>query len=116
MTDAEAKAAYYVQRPFMGLIGPSIPIFLVLGNHENEEGWNWDDTFAAPDKSLALVGMKYRKLYYPNPIPDGFYTGNEDPLPLLFADATGSSYHEDYYAWTWGDALVRGHRSLSTTR
>jgi Calcineurin-like phosphoesterase len=105
MTDAEAKAAYYVQRPYLGLIGPSIPTFLVLGNHENEEGWNWDDVFTGPDKSLALVGMKYRKLYYPNPVPDGFYTGNTDPLPTLFADTTGSTYHEDYYSWTWGDAL-----------
>ena len=102
MTDAEAKAAYFVQRPYMGLIGHSIPIFLVLGNHENEEGWNFDDVFAAPDQSLALVGMKYRKLYYPNPIPDGFYTGNEDPLPTAIG---GDTNHEDYYAWTWGDAL-----------
>ena len=105
MTEAEAKAAWYVQRPFMGLISDSIPIYLVLGNHENEEGWNWDDTFTAPDKSLALVGMSARKLYFPNPVPDGFYTGNEDPLPSAFAAATGSPYHEDYYAWTWGDAL-----------
>jgi hypothetical protein len=105
MTDAEAKAAYYVQRPFWGTIAPSIPIFMVLGNHENEEGWNWDDVFSAPDQKLPLVGMKYRKYYYPNPIPDGFYSGNTDPLPTEFADATGSIYHEDYYAWTWGDAL-----------
>ncbi len=81
MTDAEAKAAYYVQRPFWGTIGPSIPIFMVLGNHENEEGWNWDDVFSAPDQKLPLVGMKYRKYYYPNPIPDDFYSGNTDPLP-----------------------------------
>ena len=105
MTDAEAKAAWYVQRPFLGLIGDSIPTYLVLGNHENEEGWNWDDTFTAPDKSLALVGMTARKLYFPNPVPDGFYTGNTDPLPSAFAAATGSPDHEDYYAWTWGDAL-----------
>jgi phosphodiesterase/alkaline phosphatase D-like protein len=105
MTEAEAEAAYYVQRPFLGLISDSIPIFLVIGDHENEEGWNWDDTCTAPDKSLALVGMAARKLYFPNPVPDGFYTGNEDDLPAAFATATGSPDHEDYYAWTWGDAL-----------
>ncbi len=109
MTDAEARAAYYVQRPYMRLITDSIPLFLVLGNHENEEGWNWDDTWPSvpTDKSLALVGMTARKLYFPNPIPDDFYSGNTDPLPSArhFADATGSIYHEDYYAWTWGDAL-----------
>jgi hypothetical protein len=107
MTEAEAEAAYYVQRPFLGQISASVPVFLVLGNHENEEGWNWDDNdhFAAPDKSLALVGMRARKLFFPNPVPDSFYTGNEDPLPALFADATGDTKREDYYAWTWGDAL-----------
>ena len=107
MTEAEGKAAWYVQRPFMGQIGDTVPIFLTLGNHENEEGWNWDDTWPSvpTDKSLALVGMAARKLYFPNPIPDGFYSGNTDPLPSTFATATGSIYHEDYYAWTWGDAL-----------
>ena len=72
MTEAEAKAAYYVQRPYLGVISDSIPIFLALGNHENEEGWNFDDVFTAPDQSLAKVGMKYRKLYYPIPNPRWF--------------------------------------------
>ena len=62
MTEAEAKAAYYVQRPYLGTISDSVPIFLALGNHENEEGWNFDDVFTAPDQTLAKVGMKYRKL------------------------------------------------------
>jgi hypothetical protein len=102
MTEAEAKAAYLTQRPFMGLISASTPIFLALGNHENEEGWNFDDTFAPPDASLALLGLKYRKLYYPNPVPDGsFYTGNTDNSLTVGDDY----YREDYYAWTWGDAL-----------
>jgi hypothetical protein len=102
MTEAEAEAAYLVERPYMGLIGDSVPIYLAIGNHENEEGWNFDDVFTLPDQSLALVGMKYRKLYYPNPVPDDFYTGNTDPLPEAIG---GDTLHEDYYAWEWGDAL-----------
>jgi hypothetical protein len=102
MTEAEAKAAYLTQRPYMGLTGNSVPIYLVLGNHENEEGWNFDDVFTPPDQSLARVGLKYRKMYYPNPIPDDFYTGNDDPLPEAIG---GDTFHEDYYAWEWGDAL-----------
>jgi uncharacterized repeat protein (TIGR02543 family) len=107
MTVAEADNAYFIQRPtpYLGAICHSIPYFFVLGNHENEEGWNWDDVFTSPDQSLALVGMKARKKYFPNPIPDDFYSGNVDPLPAAFATATGSIYHEDYYAWEWGDAL-----------
>jgi uncharacterized repeat protein (TIGR02543 family) len=102
MTEEEAEAAYLVQRPYLGLIGDSTPIYLALGNHENEEGWNFDDTFTPPDQSLARVGLKYRKLYYPNPVPDDFYTGNTDPLPEAIG---GDTNHEDYYAWEWGDAL-----------
>jgi hypothetical protein len=110
MTEAEADSAYQIQRPYMGHITNSIPLFLVVGNHENEEGWNWDDTFTAPDQSLAIVGLKARKKYIPNPIPDGFYSANNDALPAQFVAAypalsSAEPYHEDYYAWTWGDAL-----------
>ena len=39
--------------------------------------------------------------FYPNPVPDSFYSGNEDPYSYL----DGDHLREDYYAWTWGDAL-----------
>ena len=102
MTVAEADAAYYIQRPPLSAITDAIPLFLVIGNHENEEGWNWDDTFTSPDQSLAIVGIQARKKYFPNPIPDSFYTGNTDPLPQPYG---GDTNREDYYAFTWGDAL-----------
>ena len=102
MTDAETKTAYYYDRPYLAAITDSIPYFQVLGNHENEEGWNFDDVFASPDVSLALGGMKYRKLYYPNPVPDSFYSGNTD---TSYGVIGGDTNQEDYWAWTWGDAL-----------
>jgi hypothetical protein len=102
MTDAEGKAAYWYDRPYLGAITDSIPYFQVLGNHENEEGWNFDDVFNSPDQSLALAGMKYRKLYYPNPVPDSFYSGNTD---TSYGVIGGDTNQEDYWAWTWGDAL-----------
>ncbi len=85
---------------YMGAIGPSIPIFLSSGNHENEEGWNFDDLF-----SIALASIQARKAYYPTPIPDEFYSGNDDLLSSINASAYGDQYREDYYAWTWGDVL-----------
>jgi hypothetical protein len=88
--------AYLAQRPYMDLVGHSAPIFLASGNHENEEGWNFDDTF-----SLAIASIKARKLYYPTPITDGFYSGNDDTLAAI----GGDNLREDYYAWEWGDAL-----------
>jgi hypothetical protein len=102
MTEAEAKATYLCDRPYLGAVTHSIPYFQVLGNHENEEGWNFDDVFTSPDQSLALAGMKYRKLYYPNPVPDSFYSGNTD---TSYGVIGGDTNQEDYWAWTWGDAL-----------
>ena len=102
MTESEADAAYYIQRPYLAPLTHSVPFYFVLGNHENEEGWNFDDTYTPPDQSLAIVGMKYRKLYYPNPIPNDFYTGNTDPLDEPIG---GDTNREDYWAWEWGDAL-----------
>ncbi len=39
-----------------------------------------------------------RKKLFPNPFPDGFYTGDDVKHPTL-------GLLEDYYAWEWGDAL-----------
>ncbi|NLX37047.1 MAG: hypothetical protein GXY68_10200 [Chloroflexi bacterium] len=94
---AGVDAIYEAQRPYFGNYGHSAPVFLVIGNHENEEGWNLDD---APF-SKALGSIKARKAYFANPVPDGFYTGNEDLLP----EVGGDQFREDYYAWEWGDAL-----------
>ncbi len=93
---ADARQAYLTQRQYTGLISDSVPIFLALGNHENEEGWNLDDT-----PSLPLLSVNARKLYYPSPVPDGFYSGNTDPLAAI----DGDHLREDYYAWQWGNAL-----------
>jgi hypothetical protein len=94
--------AYIAQRSqlYIGGIGNSAPVFLASGNHEDEEGWNFDDAF-----SIAVASVKARKMYYPTPEPDGFYSGNTDPLTALDAGIYGDQYREDYYAWTWGDAL-----------
>ena len=94
-----ADANYLYQRAsnMMGLISHSSPIFLAMGNHENEEGWNFDDTYPQP-----IYGMNARKRYFPLPIPGRFYTGNED---VSETRVSGDHLREDYYAFTWGDAL-----------
>ena len=95
-----SKLLAYREPLYFDKIGNSVPIFLAAGNHENEEGWNFDDSF-----SLALASVLARKLYYPTPINDGFYSGNTDILAAINAATYGDQYREDYYAWTWGDAL-----------
>lgn len=77
-----AANQYYAQRYYFGLIGDQVPLFLALGNHDGEE-------FPG---SLRDWSLGKRKQYFLNPEPDHFYSGNLEPV-------------QDYYAWTWGDAL-----------
>ena len=67
-----AARQYLAQRFYFGLIGRSAPLFLVLGNHDGE-GSRWHGGTA---DSLAVWSNRMRKRYYPNPVPDSFYTGN----------------------------------------
>ena len=101
-TQTQANSAYLSQRAYMGLVSHSAPIFLVLGNHEEEEGWHLDDTGNALT-SQPTLGANARKRYYlnPNPLLDSFYTGNTDTTSPI----AGDRLPEDYYAWEWGDAL-----------
>jgi hypothetical protein len=76
-------------------------VFLVLGNHENEEGWNLDDMGADIQNSLPILGANARKRFFLNPVPDCFYSGNDEPVSQL----DGDHLREDYYAFEWGRAL-----------
>ena len=55
--------------------------------------------------SIGVASIQARKAYYPTPVPDGFYTGNSDPLAAINEATYGDELREDYYAWEWGDAL-----------
>ena len=96
-TASTANQRYLAQRSYMSALNPSTPTFITPGNHENEEGWNFDDA-----SSIALLSLNARKLYYPQPIPDAFYSGDPD---TSLAGITGDHLREDYFAWEWGDAL-----------
>ena len=106
VSQEEVNDAYLVQRDpiFFGGIGHYAPIFLAIGNHEEEEGWNFDDQ----PFSAALGSVQARKAFFPTPIDQGeggFYSGNTDILPDIDEAIYGDQYREDYYAWEWGDAL-----------
>jgi uncharacterized repeat protein (TIGR02543 family) len=105
-TQLAVNNAYLAYRDplYMDRIGHSVPIFLSSGNHEEEEGWNLDDT----PFSIGVGSIQARKAYFPTPTdqgPGGFYSGNTDPLARIDEAAYGDEYREDYYAWEWGDAL-----------
>jgi hypothetical protein len=101
-SQAAADTSYIFQRrsTTFGLISPSVPIFIAVGNHENQEGWHLNDN-SNPANTEPVWGTNAQKRYFPNPVPNDFYTGNTDTYSAL----DGDHLHEDYYAWAWGDAL-----------
>jgi PKD repeat protein len=96
ITEAQVIQRYTLQRPYLGLIGASAPMFLVNGNHEQAARYLLNGT---PD-SVAVWAQNARNAHYAEPAPDGsFYTGNLEEIPYINGPL------RNYYAWTWGDAL-----------
>ena len=91
-TRDEAWRQYLAQRYYLGQLGT--PLFLALGVHDGEAS-RYDD---GSQDSLAVLANATRKIYFPNPEPDAFYSGNTNRHAQ-------SGLLENYYAWTWGDAL-----------
>ncbi len=94
MNNRKIQNRYLMQRGFFSLITHSVPLYLVLGNHDGESGWKLDGT----ENNITVQAAKNRKIYFPNPRPDDFYSGNSTVEKHV-------GFPEDYYAWTWGDAL-----------
>ena len=98
--DTVVRGRYLDLRSFFQIPGHSAAVFLLPGNHENEEGW-WLDNSSSVATSLPVVSANNRKRYFLNPVPDDFYSGNADPLPEIIGD----HLRGDYYAFEWGNAL-----------
>ncbi|MCX6136583.1 MAG: T9SS type A sorting domain-containing protein [Ignavibacteriales bacterium] len=81
-------------RSFYDQICHSIPLFFVVGNHDGELGFLLDGT----PTSLPVMTSNTRLQYFPNPLPDKFYSGNAKPEIFV-------GLRQNYYAWEWGDAL-----------
>jgi len=87
-----ADRQYLAQRFYLGQICHSSPLFFVLGNHDGES------PRGRGDDGLAVWSNVTRKRYFPNPVPDKFFSGDEFQQPE-------AGLLQDYYAWEWGDAL-----------
>ena len=60
-TAAGAEQAYLYQRQFFDIVGNSAPVFLAVGNHEQQEAWHLDDTSHLPRPARQfLVQMPKR--------------------------------------------------------
>lgn len=85
---------YIQQLPYLSTVAKSAPFFFTMGNHEGEYGSFFDGT----DKNLTVMATNIRKTYYKNPEPNSFYSGNTQSEAFC-------GNPENYYAYTWGDAL-----------
>ncbi len=101
MSEKESSKSYQTTlqrhlllRSFYDLSSHSVPLFLVMGNHEGEQGSELNGT----DNALPIWATKIRKMYYPNPVPDNFYKGNSKQETFV-------GLRENYYSFEWGDAL-----------
>ena len=94
LSQESVNEVYARQRPFLGIIGKSAPLFLVNGNHEQAAMANLDGTAT----NCAILAGRARTNFFSLPAPDSFYSGNAKEVEHL-------GLPRDYYAWTWGDAL-----------
>jgi hypothetical protein len=96
ITPAQIDYLHMQYRPYLGTVCHSVPFFVCLGNHEGENDYYLSQT---PPENLAVRSTLSRKKYYPNPFPGPFYSGNSE------SESYGIGNPENYYSWTWGDAL-----------
>ena len=96
VTAAAVAERYTLQRPFLGLVAHSAPLFLLNGNHEQASRFNYNQTDER--HAVAVLAQKARNHYFPTPAPDHFYSGDGHEVPDI-------GPLKDYCAWTWGDAL-----------
>ena len=91
---AQLSAQYANVRNYFGIVGPSVPLYLVNGNHEGEDGYGLDGTA----NNLAVWSAVARRTYYPEPSAGSFYSAATGQVPFI-------GERDSYYAWQWGDAL-----------
>lgn len=94
ITQDQVVNRYLIQRPYLDLIGRTMPVFLVNGNHENAARYLLDGT----PNNVAVWAQNARNSYYAQPAPDNFYSGNPEQIPYI-------GLLRNFFAFTWGDAL-----------
>ncbi len=92
-TKENIETVYRTHRNWLSIIGKTVPIFLVNGNHEQAAKYLLDGTSSNP----AVLAGNARIKFFPLPLSDGFYSGD-----LSEVEFVGNP--RDYYSWTWGDA------------
>ena len=80
-------------RSYYERINHSVPLFIALGNHEGEAGWNLKNG----GDNFAVWSTNERKRFFMNPYPNDFYAGD-----TIVHQYVGQ--RQNYYSFSWGDA------------
>ena len=102
---AAAEQRYKDALPYFNIVSASSPIFLVPGNHEQQEAWHLQGTLA---NSLPVMGKNAEKKFFLNPVIDSFYSGDTSTYSYL----SGDQLKQDYYCLDVGRCALRGDQSL----
>lgn len=96
---SDALPQYRAQRHFLGSVGRTMPVFLVLGNHDGETGWP-----VRGGDGMREWSRDTRTRFFPPVRANAFYRAG----PPTAA----------YASWTWGDArfIVLDPFTQSTNR
>ena len=92
---SEITRRHLLLRSYFDKITPSVPLYLVIGNHEGELGWLLNGT----STSIPVMTSQTRNLYFPNPAPNSFYSGNAKSENFV-------GLRKNYYAFEWGNTLI----------
>jgi len=84
-----------------------VPCFLTLGNHEGEAGYYRELELPGGVRHLQRWATAARKRHFLDPLPTTYPEGGEDEGWRDPGDPTGANASplQNYFAWTWGDAL-----------
>ncbi|MEI6669475.1 MAG: PKD domain-containing protein [Acidobacteriota bacterium] len=98
VTQSNVDQLFANQRSYFRLLGHSMSVFLVNGNHEQAAAYLLSDQYPTLYRDNPIFQGKARTTYFALPAPDVFYSGDTTPV-------AGVGLLRDYYAWEWGDAL-----------
>ena len=96
--EAEVISDYVYLRNVLSRAASTTALFLVPGNHDTERQTRLDGT----PNNLSVWANNARKIYYPTPTDNGFYTGSTSEFDFI-------GRHDGHYAWEWGDPLTEDY-------
>ena len=113
MNQQRAIERWRLWRSLFASLLADVPSYLVLGNHEGEAGYYRAYEFQGRTLHYQRWGATARKQLCLNPLPNTYPEGGENEG---WSDDAGSgatqglrsgncSPLQNYFAWTWGDAL-----------